>query len=264
MTCLSRLRRASVESAIRTEIVLFDDGSTDGTADAIALEFENVTTIQGSGSAFWAASMAAAEAAVLARRDVSDTDYILWLNDDVELDLDALCRLKSLLTTQPMSILVGAVRDPSTGVLTYSGLQKTGWHPLSFGRVQPDEKNLLKIDSFNGNIVVVPVQLARQLGGIDGGFSHAFADIDYGLRARRAGIDLRLAPGTFGVCPLNPIAPRNTIVAEWKKFTATKGGGNLASVSRIIKRSRPISWPAYIAVTYSLWWFRQIRSRLKV
>jgi len=56
---------------------------------------------------------------------------------------------------------------------------------------------------------------------------------------------------------------RGTILADWEKFPATKGGGNLSSVSRILKRSNPVGWPAYIAATYSLWWFRQVRSRIK-
>lgn len=260
---LACLIQAGAQSSVKTDIVLFDDGSTDGTAEAVTRNFENVAIVQGSGSAFWAAGMAAAEASVLARPDVQDTDFILWLNDDVEIDLDAFSRLQTFVASHPLSIVVGAVRDPDSGDLTYSGLRKSGWHPLNFTRVQPDASKLVEVDSFNGNVVLVPVGIARRLIGIDGGFSHAFADIDYGTRARRAGIDVWLAPGTFGVCPLNPAAPQTSVLTEWKKFTGTKGGGNLRSVSRILRRSNPVGWPAYIAVTYFLWWFRQIRSRIK-
>ena len=38
-----------------------DDGSTDGTADAVRHAFDSVTVIRGDGSLYWAAAMARAE-----------------------------------------------------------------------------------------------------------------------------------------------------------------------------------------------------------
>ncbi|WP_345448847.1 glycosyltransferase family 2 protein [Arthrobacter gyeryongensis] len=262
LQCLQSLAVAGAESSFDTDIVLFDDGSTDGTAEEVRLNFKNATTIQGSGSAFWAAGMASAESAVLSRPDVEDSDYILWLNDDVELDVDALQRFESILIDNESSIIVGAVRDPNSGVVTYSGLRRAGWHPLSFGRVAPDAMQLVGVESFNGNVVIVPVKQARQLAGIDGGFSHAFADIDYGLRANRIGVSVWLAPGTFGTCPINTPPSRESILTDWRKFTGIKGGGNFRSLTRILKRISPRAWPAYIATTYSLWWLRQILARV--
>lgn len=259
---LRSLFSSSCEVSSLITATLFDDGSVDGTIAEVEREFRNVTTIVGDGTAFWAAAMAAAESDVLARPDVMNEDYVVWFNDDVELDNDAVRRLEACIRVNPESIVVGAVRDPKTGSTAYSGLRKAGPHPLNYSKVDPDPVRSLAVDTFNGNLVAVPVYVARSLGGIDGKFSHAFADIDYGLRAQQNGISVTLAPGTFGTCAPNPVPPRGSVMDDWRKFVGRKGGGNFASISRILRKIRPHSWPVFVAATYSLWWVRQLRLRV--
>lgn len=263
LRCFNSLREAARNDGIEMAVVLFDDGSTDGTSQAVMDRFPETKLIAGPGSAFWAASMAAAEATVLADHAVTEEDYILWLNDDVVMDNDALGRLVSVSSAHPESVIVGAVRDPESGALTYSGLRRSGWHPLRFDRVTPMSQQPVEVDTFNGNVVLVPVTVAAALRGIDGGFSHAFADIDYGLRAQRRGTPVLLAPGTLGTCSANPERPRQTIIADWNNFTGTKGGGNYSSLSRILRRSAPRVWPLYIGTTYAIWWIRQLNTRIR-
>lgn len=243
------------------DLTIFDDGSADGTSDKIRSQFPTTEIYQGDGSAYWAKGMATAEQIVLSRPTVQDDDYLVWLNDDVQLDADAVDRLIKWVEAKPESVLVGAVRDSHTGELTYSGLQGSGPHPLSFARVPPSASEVISVDTFNGNLVVVPVRIARDLGGIDGDFSHAFADIDYGLRARTAGIPVWLAPGTFGTCSLNAVPLRGSLHGDWKRFTGPKGGGNLPSIVRLLRRVAPTTWPFYVASTYALWLIRETHAR---
>lgn len=263
VTAIRLLFESAQNANAGISVVLFDDGSTDGTAAEVNRQFPSVTVINGTGDSFWAKGMAAAEQHVLrtARRD--GNPYIIWLNDDVQLDLDALDRLIPLLKHLPEDILVGAVRDPESGEVTYSGMQKSGRHPLRFDRVQPSALAPIEVLTFNGNLVVVPISLADKLGGIDGKFSHALADIDYGLRARAIGAKSWLAPKTFGTCALNAAPAPLPIFAEWRRFTGIKGGGNLGSLVRILRKIVPNSWPLYIAATYALWWIRSLAKRLK-
>ncbi|WP_407709932.1 glycosyltransferase [Arthrobacter nitrophenolicus] len=261
LACLRSLENSADNGAYTIRVHLFDDGSSDGTEAAVRSEFSTAEVIRGSGSAFWAAGMAAAERAVLADREVEDDDFLLWLNDDVVLDVDAIQRLMQCALERP-GIVVGAVRDPQSGLLTYSGLKRHGWHPLRYERVHPDQNLPIQVDSLNGNVVLVKVGLARKLGGIEGRFAHAFADIDYGIRAMRSSVIIWLAPGTVGTCPTNGDAPRGTISADWASFRGIKGGGNFSSLRLILGRTHPMTWPFYIGLTYCLWWIRRLSVRV--
>ncbi len=154
-----------------------------------------------------ARSMHEAEKYVLERGAALDSDFLLWLNDDVDLDQASLQAL--LRAAEPRHVTVGATLDPGNGSVTYSGLRRSGLHPLGFQRVDPTGASST-VDTFNGNCVLVPVGLARSIGGIDGRFSHGLADIDYGLRCRRLNIPVVLAPRPIGYCARNPTAVRQS------------------------------------------------------
>lgn len=245
--------RASADAAgVDAVLTVFDDGSTDGTAAALAALPFPVDRIAGDGSAYWARGMALAERRALTT--AGDADALVWLNDDVDLDPDAVGRLIAAAATHPGAILVGAVREPD-GRTSYSGYRRRGRHPLRLGEVQPDERTQ-PLDTFNGNLVLVPMPVVRRLGRIDGGFAHQLADVDYGFRARRAGIAVLLAPGTFGVCPTNPPRASRGALADWRDYRSPKGGGHAASMRRALRRSAPLTWPVWMLQTSALWWLR--------
>lgn len=243
-------------------ITVFDDGSTDGTVDALRALDSRIHVLRGDGSAFWARSMAIAEAHVLTQRDVADGDLMLWINDDVDPDTGAVSALLSAADTAPGAVLVGAMRDPSSGEVTYSGMTRAGLHPLRFATAAPSV-SVRAVDTSNGNLVAVPVHVARRLGGIDGGFSHALADIDYGLRCGRSNIPVLLLPGTHGTCSRNPSPPAESVLNAWRRFTGVKGGGHFSSVRRIIRKSNPYTWPLWIGVTYAKWWIMRAANQVK-
>lgn len=246
-------------AGLNAHFVLYDDGSTDGTADAVRDLELPVTVVSGDGTAFWAKSMSVAERRALT--EATDEDWVVWLNDDVQLDRDAFIRLVSRLSGN--MILVGAMRDPDSGDVSYSGFRRVGWHPLGFAIVEPGDQ-LQPIDTFNGNLVCVPVPVARTLGGIDGEFSHAWADIDYGLRAREAGIPVLLAPGTYGACPRNAPSHSGSILTRWRRHRSRKGGGEPTSIQRLITRHEPGKWPWAQWASIVLWWIREGTAKLRV
>ncbi len=242
-------------------VTIYDDGSTDGTAEAVREIFPAATILTGDGTAFWAKSMAMAESVVLDRVDVSPYDLIVWLNDDVNLDPGALTASLRIHAERPRAVLVGAMRDPLSGKMTYSGMTRAGRHPLRYQALTPRDV-VVDVDTFNGNFVVVPVAVAREVGGIDGEYSHALADIDYGLRCRKSGIDVLLMPRTLGTCPRNESPRGLPIASEWKQFVGLKGGGNPASLFRYLRKASPASWFVWLPVTYATWWAKSARRRV--
>ena len=257
---LRSLMQAASDAEVALSVTVYDDGSTDGTARAVREILPDATIVTGDGTAFWAKSMAMAESVVLGRADVSPHDLIVWLNDDVVLDPGALTTSLQIHAERPRAVLVGAVRDPDSGEMTYSGMTRAGRHPLRYQALVPRDV-IVDVDTFNGNFVVVPVAIARDVGGIDGEYSHALADIDYGLRCRKRGIDVLLMPGTRGTCPRNESPRRLSIATEWKRFVGPKGGGNRASLSRYLRKASPTSWLVWLLVTYATWWAKSIRRR---
>lgn len=264
---LSAVKAATVAAAkagIPIDFTIYDDGSTDGTTEALMGLNQDIEIIKGDGTAYWAKSMATSETTLLSRADVlNETEsWVVWLNDDVKVDQTAFSSVAHLLAADlnldtATSVLVGAMRDPRNGEITYGGYRKTGLHPLRFKTVMPSDL-VQTIDSFNGNLVFIPVSAARKVGGIDGVYSHSLADIDYGLQCRRYNIPLLLLPNTLGTCARNPPGTETRLPDKWKQFVGPKGAGNYGSLRRILKKNNPLSWPVFLFVTYLLWFFRNV------
>lgn len=252
LRCLASLTESATLARVAVKLYVYDDGSSDGTSAALRSTYPTCSITVGNGSAFWARSMSVVESLALA--EASDRDTLFWLNDDVQLDVTAIDAAWKLTRDRTDAIAVLAAREPGRGKISYAGFRRSGWHPLGFEAVAPSESEVTCVDAFNGNMVAVPVSVARRLGGIDGDYSHALADIDYGLRAREQGIDVLLAPSSYGECPRNPPVARSRILADWERFRGPKGGGNYSSVRRFVLRHEPRKWPFAIWATYAKWW----------
>ncbi|MCW6506562.1 glycosyltransferase family 2 protein [Lichenifustis flavocetrariae] len=213
LTCFNRRAKtlaclASIEAQdaqVSCRIVLFDDGSTDGTATSVRRHYPEVEILEGKGDAFWSGGMRAAFTAAMRH----GADFYLWLNDDVRLAPDA---LRTLLTThadlvrqgRPLCLIGGGVADPRDGGTSYAGIIRP-WpdQPLRFDRKAPDAAAPVPCDTLVGNVVLVPRLTAETIGGIGRVFRHTLGDLDYGLRVAAAGGWVGLAPGHVGWCERN-------------------------------------------------------------
>jgi GT2 family glycosyltransferase len=184
--------------------VLMDDGSTDGTPEAVAEAFPDIALLRGDGSLFWNRGMARAFREARKR----GADYYLWLNDDTLLDPGALERMWRDACQGDASsggIVVGSTRDPESGQLTYGGRRIVSrWHPGKFDLVAPRDDAVVPCDTMNGNVVLIPAAAADVVGDLDERFSHGMGDLDYGLRAVRGGVGLVVGRGFHGFCAKNP------------------------------------------------------------
>ncbi len=233
--------------------VLMDDGSTDGTAAAIAEAFPRATVLVGDGSLYWNRGMAAS----FRHACEGDDDFYLWLNDDTILLPGA---VNALLETyenaskkQGPVIVVGSTRDPVSAQHTYGGVRQTSsWHPGKFAMIAPDD-GIQECDAMKGNIVLIPREVPGMVGGIDESFSHSMGDYDYGLRARRMGVRLVVGPGFQGECMRNPPGGRwdqaPTFRERLGKANSPKGLP-LREWAYFLKKHGSIAWPLAWAVTY--------------
>lgn len=195
LRCLEDLFGQRLPAGIELEVVLVDDGSRDGTAEAVRGRFPEVQVIEGAGDLYWCGGMRVAwqEAAR------SDPDFYLLLNDDTLLEPTAVRTLLGMTDgADSRCIAVAAIRDAVTGAATY------GCHRRQGGLVPPDG-TVQSCDTFNANCAVIPRAVFRELGVFHDRFTHGMGDFDYGFQANDRGIRVRLSTDFLGTCSQNPV-----------------------------------------------------------
>lgn len=260
--CLQSLAAQTVDADITAFV--FDDGSTDGTGAMLSEEFPEARVVTGDGSFFWNGGMRVAMAAAMAE----DPDHYLWLNDDTTMVPDA---VETLLQTVksvdggpdvPLAV-VGAVVDPDDGQLAYSGVNRGGWQPMRFEKLQPVDRPV-RVDTMNGNCALLTRAAVALVGNLDSTYTHGMGDYHYGFELTRLGGTVWLAPGVLGECHANPgFVPKGDSVrkdlarlrsvkflppAEWGHFVRAWGGP---------------AWPVLWASPYVTTAARLVRDRMR-
>lgn len=239
MTCYNRrdvtlktlhsLFEQEILTGVTVSVYVVDDGSSDGTSEAITKNFPGVILLQGTGSLFWGGGMRLAMAEAISH----GYDFYLWLNDDTLLTKKAILVLLQTYFHQKklgyeQSIVVGSAKDIKSGELTYGGVVRCSrWHPLRFKRVHPADKPL-QCDTINGNLVLIPQAVVDKVGNLDTTFTHAAGDFDYGLRAGQMGCTNWIAPGYLAFCSRNRCKgnwwdSRLDFKEWWGKMQGSKG-----------------------------------------
>jgi GT2 family glycosyltransferase len=241
----------------RLRVLLTDDGSTDGTGAAVRAEFPQVEILQGNGSLYWVGGMQ------LAWRAARPADFYFWFNDDVALKPGAIVQLFDVYrgSGNPQTIVVGATCDPDDSRKTCTGgMKRRSWHNA---HVMEPNGQIQMCDAINGNIVLVPRPTEERIGMMDDRYTHFFADADYGLRARKHGIPVLLAPEHLGVCRRNSL--NNTVfdstlpvLARWRRFFGPKGHRPPDQWWTFVKAHAPRPKALYWAIPYVLFWVEAI------
>jgi GT2 family glycosyltransferase len=191
----------------RLQILLVDDSSQDGTAEAVAEGFPAVELLRTpSPLGFGGAANAG-----LAR---ARGDLLLLLNSDARVDPGALDRLAAAFAARPrLGIAGGELRYPD-GSPQWSGGREPGlaWLfglgsglPALLGRlgawrrVHPLSGRGERVDWVTGAALALRRQVWLTCGPLDEGYRLYGQDMDLCLRARRAGWEVAVVPGFTAV-----------------------------------------------------------------
>ena len=214
LECLSRLFDQLPVEDLQIDVFLTDDGCTDGTAEAVESLFPSVHILEGSGELFWNRGMLMAWKAATETRNY---DAYIWLNDDTYVYVDMLVSLtQAKKQTSERAILVGATEDAAHSKLTYGGRLSEGTIPIPTGELTP-------VEYFNCNILLVPRSVFLQLGYLDGYFTHSKGDYDYGLRAKKAGLQIYQIGKVLGECDDKWCDPNVPFAQRWKLLNRPNG-----------------------------------------
>lgn len=173
LSCLRSLYICKIPANYKINVFLVDDGSTDGTRQAIEKEFPEANIINGNGNLYWNRGMHLAWVTAASHYDF---DFYMWLNDDTILFEDAITEL--IYCSKVMNdraIVCGTACSQIDSSFTYGGLN------FNNKPIYPNGK-VTEINILNGNCVLIPKYVYECIGVIDPIFPHSMGDHDYGLR----------------------------------------------------------------------------------
>ena len=193
--CLASLRGQSFRDFT---IVVVDDGSTDGTSEALAMEFPTVTILKGDGMLWWTGAMNVGVGWALARAEPQDV--VLSLNNDTIPPPRYLERLLRAQAAAP-NALVGSLLVSATNRKTIvDGGVTIDWATAKYrtagcgntvdvgADVHP---SLRRVDVLSGCGTLIPVCVFERIGTYDEvRLRHYAADYEFSRRALRAGFGL--------------------------------------------------------------------------
>ena len=210
LQCLRSLSKID-DTGFSVHIVIVDDGSTDGTEEAINEQFPAVEVIKGDGTLHYTAGTNRGIQAALKKQP----DYVLAINNDSIFDRHFLQRLVACAEENKRAV-VGPLLllwDTPHKVFQIGSHWQTwygGWRHRFNQTVWTVPNRPFDVEIIVGNCVLYPAAAIRELGLMkDDRFPYGFGDLEYTPRMRKAGWRLLIEPRSKVWCEPNrhPLSP---------------------------------------------------------
>lgn len=190
---LSCLRR---QSGVDLQVVMVDDGSTDGTAQYLA-EQPDLLVLKGNGQLWWAGSIQLALKAI--RPKLQSGDFFLFMNNDTRIDDDYVAALVTSSLANGRAVVGSIVRSSAPPhELLDIGPKADLWNMAVWDVARdlpPQERECLAelypVDFLPGRGTLYPAEVIDRIGYMRPLLlPHYHADYEFSDRARRAGFRL--------------------------------------------------------------------------
>lgn len=208
LQCLRSLSRIRADQ-LDVRVVIVDDGSTDGTSEAITSEFPEVEIINANGDLWFTEGTN-----VGVRRALeSGPKYVVMMNDDQVFDDRFLEYLVETAEANPRSV-VGPLLllwDEPHKIFQVAPVWNTwlgGWQHWYQQTVWSVPDRAFDVDLIVGNCVLVPSEAIRECGLMNSSRYPNFGDAEYTPRLKRAGWRLLIDPRSRVFCQPNTVPPR--------------------------------------------------------
>lgn len=187
--CLQRQRHAEIE------VVVVDDGSTDGTAEEVQSRFSRVRVLRGNGQLWWTGANVLGVSDIMER--AREGDFILLLNNDVSTDDDYVSELVGCSEHLERAMVGSTIVDDERRDRMVAGLRldrrlriTERTDASAIRRCDYDDE----VDVLPGRGTLVPIEVFQRIGTFNHRcLPHYGADYEFSIRARRAGVKLAVS-----------------------------------------------------------------------
>jgi GT2 family glycosyltransferase len=220
LQCLRSLARIN-KDGLDVHIIIVDDGSTDGTSEAIKKQFPDVEIVKGDGNLWFTEGTNVGVRAALER----NPDYVLTMNDDQIFDSQFLKFMVETAESNPHAV-VGALLllwDEPHKLFQVSPRWETlsgGWRHWTHQTIWTVPKKPWRVDLIVGNCVLFPAQAIREQGLMDSKRYPNFGDAEYTPRLRKKGWNLLIDPRARVFCQPNNIPAKVVKMSLRQKIDA--------------------------------------------
>lgn len=231
LDCLSSIRKLRYSNVTA---VVVDNGSTDGSVEAVKEGYPDVILIENSRNLYWSGGNNEGIKFALEKQ----ADYILLLNNDTIVDSDMIREMVDA-AEQDSSIGLLAPKiyyhhDPE--LLWYAGgrvnlVLGRLWHIGIREKDRGQYDQVSEVDYVTGCALMIRNAVAHHIGLIDTAYTLYCEDVDYSVRARKAGYRLVMVPSA---------KMWHKVSASWGIVSLKKARMKLRSQLTLYRRYAPV------------------------